>query len=301
MRSKSVCAEAVLVFVVGLNISFMQCLKLVKVKRNDEVHEVPCGKCAFCLTNRRSEWMFRVYHEIRTSLYPGYFLTFTYDEGHVKRVAEGRLSLRFRDIQLYLKRLRKAKYYAKYICVGEYGTVTHRPHYHMLLWTDAPIAYLDANWKSSKDDSLLGRIHFGRISMSSAMYCLKYIIQPKELGLSYGMEKTRAQFSRGIGLSYLTTAVYDFHTRDYDNPILFSRIDGRQVALPRYYKKKIFTKFQLRTEALKVKFETHIKYIKERKPLLKKLGFRGAKNYMQALRIEQNNRIISKTKYGTTI
>lgn len=104
--------------------------------------------------------MFRLHHEMHTQTMPGWFLTLTYDEKHVPR-APGGLSLRFYDIQLFCKRLRKAKYKLKYIIVGEYGTTTHRPHYHAILWTDAPTTVIEAQWKSSKDDSPLGSIHFG--------------------------------------------------------------------------------------------------------------------------------------------
>lgn len=277
----------------------MKCLKLKVVERNGERHSVPCGACAFCLVNKRSEWMFRIHHEMRTQIHRGWFLTLTYDERFVRRVPEVGLSLRFRDTQLYLKKLRKRKRYVKYICVGEYGGLTARPHYHLLIWTDATEEELQACWSNSQGVPF-GRVHFGRLTMQSAMYTLKYIIQPKQK-TTERLEKTRAQFSKGLGLSYLSSAVYDYHTEDYDNPVLFSIIDERKVALPRYYKQKIFTKYQLREEALKTRFDAHIHMIKERKPLLLKLGFKGAKNYLQSLRVEQAARIIKKTKYNQNL
>lgn len=267
-----------------------------KVRHGEETHTVPCGKCAFCLTNKRSQWMFRIHHEMRSQNVPGWFLTLTYDERHVKRVADGRLSLRFRDIQLYIKRLRKRKFYVKYVCVGEYGSQTHRPHYHMLLWTDCPTDLLSSEWKSSKDGTPMGIVHFGRVSMQSAMYCLKYIIQPKQRDVD-GIERTRAQFSKGLGLSYLSSAVYDYHTEDYENPVLFSVIDGRKVALPRYYKSKIFTKYQMRKEGSKFKWLS----IREKRKQMRALLAQGVKNtsaYMHALRVEQGKRIILSTKFS---
>lgn len=277
----------------------MECLKMLKVRHGENVHVVPCGKCAFCLTNKRSSWMFRIYHEMRTQLVPGWFLTLTYDEKHVKRVPDGRLSLRFRDVQLYLKRIRKDGHYVKYICVGEYGGVTHRPHYHMLLWTDALPSYLQQEWKSSKDGTPMGIIHFGRITMSSAMYTLKYIIQPKQRDVD-GIERTRAQFSKGLGLGYLTNSVYNYHTFDYDDPIIFSVIDGRKVALPRYYKNKIFTKFQMRRCSHAAKWES----IRKRRKYMRELiaqGVVNTKKYIQDLRVEQGRRIISSTKFNQTL
>lgn len=282
---------------------------MIKIKHGDETHTVPCGKCGFCLMNKRSQWMFRVYHEMRNQEYPGWFITLTYDERHVRRTADGRLSLRFRDVQLYFKKLRKAKYHAKYICVGEYGGQTHRPHYHMLLWTDCPVELLESFWTSSKDGSQMGRFHLGRISMASAMYTLKYIIQPKQKredvhgpdeSIIDEVEPTRAQFSKGIGLAYLSRAVYEYHTFDYDSPNFMGVVDGNEVALPRYYKYKIFTKYQLRKEAHRVKWQS----IRERRKLMRELKAKGIQNtftYIQELRAENARRIIKKTKFNQTI
>lgn len=270
----------------------MECLKMITVTHGEYRHKVPCGKCAYCLQSKRSQWMFRVYHEMRQQDNPGWFITLTYDEKHVKRTAYG-LSLRFRDVQLFLKKLRKAKYYAKYICVGEYGSQTKRPHYHMLLWTDCPVDALPRYW-STRDGTPLGNIHLGRITMQSAMYTLKYIIQPKTTEKD-GVEKTRAQFSKGLGLGYLTSAVYEYHTSDYDHPVITSVIDGNTVALPRYYRYKIFTKYQMAREGHRLKWQS----IRERRKeirRLKKLGIENAFAYMQTLRAENARRIIEKTK-----
>lgn len=271
---------------------------MIKVRHGEFTHTVPCGKCAFCLMNKRSQWMFRIYYEMRTQDQPGWFLTLTYNEKHVRRTSDGRLSLRFRDVQLFLKKLRKAKHYAKYICVGEYGSKTHRPHYHMLLWTDCVPERLEKFWTSGKGESL-GHIHIGRISMQSAMYALKYIIQPKQKEEN-GLEKTRAQFSKGLGIGYLTSAVYDYHTFDYERPEFIAMVDGRKCALPRYYRYKIFTKYQLAREGHRVKWETIRKRRRKMRELLKQ-GISNTDRYVQALRTEEARRIIKKTKYNEVL
>jgi len=272
------------------------------------LYTVPCGECAFCLQNRRSAWMFRVHHEMRTQEYPGWFITMTYDEKHVPRRGD-RLSLRFRDVQLFLKRVRKANYYAKYICVGEYGGQTGRPHYHILLWTDAPPLVLESHWK-------LGRFHFGQLTMASAMYTLKYIIQPR-VRKDDVVEPTRAQFSKGLGLAFLSCAQYEHLTSDFDNPEMFSYIDGKKVAIPRYYRSKIFISVQLKRYAQKAKWDSiRARREKIRDVIRKGIVPRGtvsksgrlsaapgkkAVEYLDALRSEQAVRIIRKTKFNLTI
>lgn len=276
----------------------MECVKMVEVCHDDVYHKVPCGKCGFCLESKRSQWMFRIHWEMFHQLNPGWFLTFTYSEKYVKRTADGRLSLRFKDIQKFLKRLRKAKYYAKYICVGEYGGKTKRPHYHVLLWTDCKPEALEKFW-TTKKGALLGRIHIGRITMQSALYALKYIIQPKQK-MENGLEETRAQFSHGLGLAYLGIGVYDYHTFDYESPVFTSMVDGLVVALPRYFQNKIFTKYQRRRERVRLS----IKRWKEKKKLYKKLRAKGIKNvrsYLQSLRVEQANLIIKSSKFNQVI
>lgn len=264
---------------------------MIVVSHNGVRNKVPCGKCGYCLSNKRSQWMFRIHYEMKTQEYPGYFLTVTYSEKYVRRVGK-RLSLRFRDIQLYLKKLRKAKYYCKYICVGEYGGETGRPHYHLLLWTDCPPEKLESIW-------FMGHVHFGTLSMASAMYTLKYIIQPKPPEYE-GVERPRAQFSKGLGLSYLTTAMYNYHTSHYEDPEFFSYVDGRKVALPRYYRSKIFTKYQLKKHANKVFWET-IKEKRKHWRELKRQGIVNVQKYVQELRTENARRIIQKTKFNQSL
>lgn len=282
---------------------------MIKVRHNDRIkktrvketlipgatHTVPCGKCAFCLMSKRSQWMFRIHFEMKNQMNPGYFVTLTYQEKYVKRVADGRLSLRFRDVQLFLKKLRKAKYECKYVCVGEYGGQTKRPHYHMLLWSNCPPQKLSTFW-TTRHGFPLGEIHLGRITMASAMYTLKYIIQPKQKQVD-GLEKTRAQFSKGLGLSYLSSAVYYYHTADYDNPVMTSRIDGKQVAIPRYYKTKIFDRYQQKWEGTKNALRAHKEKRKERRRL-RDLGIKKVDEYIFNLRVEAANKIIRSTKYN---
>lgn len=128
---------------------------------------------------------------------------------------------------------------------------------------------------------------------------MKYVIQPKQKHEN-GLEKTRAQFSRGIGLPYLTSAVYDYHTANYESPQLLAVIDGRKVALPRYYKKKIYTKYQLKREAHKNKWQKIRKKRKQMRALLKQ-GIVNTKTYLLHLRIESAKRIITNNTKSTSL
>lgn len=98
---------------------------------------IPCGHCSGCRLASSKEWTVRGVLESQLHKY-NYFVTLTYaDEclpnGLVKK-----------DLQDFLKRFR---YYIekaglspfKYLCCGEYGQATQRPHYHLILFMDDPI------------------------------------------------------------------------------------------------------------------------------------------------------------------
>lgn len=96
---------------------------------------VPCGKCAICKDRKFREYKGRAQAETNRWNELPLFITFTYDEKHLP--ADG---LNKRDMQLFMKRLRfRLENYGhtnklRYMYCGEYGTYTHRAHYHMILW-----------------------------------------------------------------------------------------------------------------------------------------------------------------------
>lgn len=102
---------------------------------------LPCGKCLGCRTARASMWAHRCTHE--AALWDSNtFLTLTYDDDHLPQAGH----LVPRDLQLFIKRLRKHAYGdgcgidrsscgpIRYFACGEYGEQTGRPHYHVLLF-----------------------------------------------------------------------------------------------------------------------------------------------------------------------
>ncbi|AVA31643.1 VP4 [Gokushovirus MK-2017] len=105
--------------------------------------EIPCGKCLGCRLEYSRQWANRClleneYHE------SSYFVTLTYDQEHVPETwypdpstgeALRALTLRKRDFQLFMKRLRKhTGQEIRYFAAGEYGTKTFRPHYHAIIF-----------------------------------------------------------------------------------------------------------------------------------------------------------------------
>lgn len=112
--------------------------------RYDRYQQVPCGQCLGCRLDYARQWANRLMLELEYHD-SAYFVTLTYDEEHVPvhmydDPATGEvfdsLSLEPRDVELFLKRLRK-KFKddsIRYYIAGEYGENTFRPHYHAIIF-----------------------------------------------------------------------------------------------------------------------------------------------------------------------
>lgn len=270
----------------------MECLSPITVKHGGESHRVPCSRCAMCLQTKRQSWLFRLTHESRNQMMPAFFLTLTYNEKHVPRL-KGKRTLYFRHVQLFFKRLRKSGALLKYVAVGEYGTLTGRPHYHVILWTTASTELISQKWH-------YGNVHFGTLTNASILYTLKYIIQPKQ-GDNETRQKTRAQFSKGLGISYMTTALYEWHNPDgtLENAKFYSIIDGKKVPLPRYYRTKIFHNWLQKEHGKEVYYES----IKRKRKELRRLRkfHKHPLQYYKELRINAAKSISTKVNFNQTL
>lgn len=91
----------------------------------------PCGQCASCRLEYSRQWACRCMDESRMWK-ENSFVTLTFDEVNLKDHGP---SLARRDMQLFMKRLRKQRGVdIRFYGCGEYGTRYGRPHYHLLLF-----------------------------------------------------------------------------------------------------------------------------------------------------------------------
>lgn len=109
-------------------------------------YELPCGHCVGCREDQAREWSNRLLMEYQYNK-DAWFLTLTYSkwyEDHLKRdgvdLATGEykkwLSLDKRDLQLFMKRLRKrfSDQKLRFYAAGEYGEKNERPHFHLIIF-----------------------------------------------------------------------------------------------------------------------------------------------------------------------
>lgn len=218
--------------------------------------QLPCGQCAQCRLKRSREWATRCMHE--ASLYDSNcFITLTYADEY----CPSDMSLRYRDFQLFMKRLRRRFSMSTlrfYMC-GEYGENFGRPHYHALLFN---FDFLDklyfkhtgaGNLYTSKTASelwTLGHSLIGAVTFESAAYVARYCMAKvtgdlaegwyTEVNAETGEISQRVpefnQMSRGklggIGAPWLRKYVRDV----YPNDGVYFR-GGKNLPPPRYYDK----------------------------------------------------------------
>lgn len=100
-------------------------------KKTGIKENVPCGTCYKCLMRKRSDWSIRLQHELEFATSAA-FITLTYNESHLPMNS----SLSKRDFQLFMKNFRyhDGSENIRYYGIGEYGSKTYRPHYHILLF-----------------------------------------------------------------------------------------------------------------------------------------------------------------------
>lgn len=184
---------------------------------------LPCGKCIGCFRDKAIAWGVRCFHE--ASLHErNCFITLTYRDDCCP------VSIDRRDVQLFIKRLRKLSK-CRYFACGEYGTRTRRPHYHALLFgvdfLGGAYQINDQLWSNPFVDRVWGKglVSIGRLELANCMYVAGYC--NKKLG----DQDTFSLMSRrpGIGHTWLD--------RYGDDLVRTGRviIEGQSYSIPRTY------------------------------------------------------------------
>lgn len=200
------------------------------------------------------QWGIRCLHEKK--MWPNNaYVTLTYDKEHLP-VGE---SLVVRDLQLFMKRLRKARNSSKsnplrFFAGGEYGEKDGRPHYHLLLFNCSfpDMVFFRHNKRGealciSKELSELwgkGFCTIGEVTFDSAVYCAKYALKKvtgdaaaehyffvDDDGICHDKLPEFAVMSRRPGIGALYYEKYGSEVLAHDSVV----VNGREVRPPRFY------------------------------------------------------------------
>lgn len=226
----------------------MQCVKPIRLLvSQDQYLTIPCGKCIACRIKRREEWTLRLSHELE-NWKEACFLTLTYNEDSCP------LQLQKRDLQLFMKRLRKylGKKKIKYYGVGEYGDTTSRPHYHIIVFGYNPpvTRYLQKTRYISDEVSKLWThgIHtIDKVNKTTIRYVAKYV--QKDNSTETWRQEKFALMSKGLGLKFLEKEKEKIiHNKGFT-------VNGNHVSLPRYYWNKLdikdtYEEYQFQKESM---------------------------------------------------
>lgn len=216
--------------------------------------KLPCGQCSGCRANRAHEWALRCDHEAKSHDCNS-FVTLTYDDENVPQD----FSVKLRDWQLFLKRLRKrAAVRIRYFGCGEYGEQTLRPHYHGLLFgfdfADKKLWSRRDGYQVFKSEMLsdlwpFGMSEIGSVTYQSggyvARYCLKKMTGDRALDhycrvspIDGQVHQVLPEFATmslkpGIGTQWFQKFGTDAFPSD------FLIVDGRKVRPPAYYLRQL--------------------------------------------------------------
>lgn len=227
---------------------------------------VPCGQCCLCREQYAKQWAVRA--SVENLMHDkSVFLTLTYKP---ECLPEDR-SVHKRDLQLFMKRLRKLCKNKKirYFACGEYGDLSKLPHYHLIVYGISKNDPVFVNMLGRSGDCKAwpyGRCFVGDVTFQSCKYVAGYVAKKykgKDALKHYqelGVEPEFCLSSRrpGIGGSYF----------DKYQDVVFNKgyvtISGKKYDIPKYFedKKKAedpFYDFQTRIEKAKRDFDEAVK------------------------------------------
>lgn len=243
----------------------MNCLKPIVIKNFKAYGKyidqltVPCGKCEVCLSKRSRDWQIRLTEEMKVSR-SAFFITLTYNDENLiyadlpsnnnffqnhREIPVSEIPDYFtagipvkRDLQLFLKRLRKQiqPYKIRYYAVSDYTPTSFRPHYHLLIFNIPKFFYVE---KLVEKCWTYGFIDVKRIVPQHINYVTKYVNMiplldecPYKLPNPFMMCSTRP----ALGINYYS--VYEKKAREQDLLDIFYVKDGYKIPTPRYYTRR---------------------------------------------------------------
>lgn len=207
--------------------------KIIGKTNNAERVSVPCGKCASCLTNRRNDWVIRLTEEMKMHE-NAIFVTLTYSDNYLPYAIEPTLVKK--DVQDFIKLTRYHCGKLRYYCVGEYGTNTLRPHYHLIIFgLSVQLSYdLTEFWKK-------GFVQFGTVNIKSISYVAKYHVNKGKWPNGSLPPFALMSLKPAIGLGYIDSKK-NYHKDQLQNSFYSDK--EKRLKLPRIYKERLYSKEQ---------------------------------------------------------
>lgn len=234
------------------------------------IQSIPCGNCMECRRAHAAQWAFRCCKEAK-EYKDNIMVTLTYNDDNVPKGTKidpdtgecsESLTLCKRDVQLFIKRLRKhyKDQNIRYYMCGEYGDQFGRPHYHIIFFNlkveDLYFwRYSKCEW--SKDKNMLfrsktieqlwnkGHVELNEVNYETCCYVARYVEKKwkghnsDEHYLLKGQVPEYTCMSRRPGIGY---AFYQKNKEKFQNEETFwqtTRKGLKEVIPGRYFDKLI--------------------------------------------------------------
>lgn len=200
-----------------------------------------CGCCIECRKEKQREWRVRLEEELRSNF--GYFTTLTISPEGLKEIEE-KSGLKWEEnpneiatkgLRLFLERVRKdIGKSIKHWCVTELGEKNDRIHLHGIFFGQKTAELIRKHWK-------YGFVFIGGYCNSKSVnYMTKYMLK---VDIKHPEFKQIVLASAGIGAGYINRLDYLWQKQNYKNinVATYTFKNGTKMAMPKYYKNKIFT------------------------------------------------------------
>ncbi|CAF3321563.1 unnamed protein product [Rotaria socialis] len=207
---------------------------------------VPCGRCGICLGNEITMWKIRLTEESKKQI-ANSFLTLTYNDENLPKNGVNK-----EHVQLFIKRMRKYWKF-RYYLISEYGPGTNRPHYHAILFgidnytNDNMIQKIEKIW--SKGFITLANVYPSRINYIAQYHAQKFS-NPPGSNRNFKLLSSKP----AIGDNYINREK-NFH---WGEKQMYYRNGTFKLALPRFYKTRLYDKATIRRASNKMQEQADI-------------------------------------------
>lgn len=200
-----------------------------------------CGCCIECRREKQREWRVRLEEELRSNF--GYFTTLTISPEGIEEIEEKSClkweenpnEIATKGLRLFLERVRKETGKSiKHWCVTELGEKKDRIHLHGIFFGQKSAELIRKHWK-------YGFVFIGEYCNSKSVnYMTKYMLK---VDIKHPSFKQIVLASAGIGKGYMNRQDYLWQKQNYKdiNVATYTFRNGTKMAMPKYYKNKIFT------------------------------------------------------------
>lgn len=203
--------------------------------------QAECGKCYECRKKRAREWSIRIAENLKYEF--GYFVTLTIspesmeelmNEENIAVLKGNENAIAKLALRRCLERIRKQTGKSvKHWCVSELGEEHDRIHLHGIFFSQKAAELIRGHWK-------YGIVYVGTYCSSrTANYITKYMLKED---VKHKWFTGRVFTSAGIGRGYVFDKKRHAHKfRGKETKPYYVTEQGQQIAMPAYYKRKVYT------------------------------------------------------------